>query len=108
MPAQRPWCKPPNIGLGANKNFEKWQGYYRHENHTPGFWPKTTLLQSMNSTHLTLFLAGILCFSAYGQDDDWTKSLFKLPGNAGKEKAELDQIDFQFCHVVKMKTCGLF
>ena len=100
---------PPNIGLGANKNFEKMARLlHRHENHTPGFWPKTTLLQSMNLRILTLFLAGILCFSAYGQDDDWTKSLFKGLGNAGaKKKAELDQIDFQFAMSVN-ENAGLF
>ncbi len=62
----------------------------------------------MSSRILLLFLASVLCFSAYGQEDDWTKSLFKGLGDAGaKKKAELDQVDFQFAISVN-ENAGLF
>ncbi len=57
---------------------------------------RNILLKFMNIRITLTILAGIFCFSAYGQDD-WTKSLIKGLGDSGaKKKAELELIDFQF------------
>lgn len=51
----------------------------------------------MNARIICLLLAGALSITAYGQENDWTKSLIKGLGDSGaKKKAELDLIDFQF------------